>query len=278
MTTARQDLVRDTEGTPANPFDFGAGHIVPNAARTPGLVYDVSNDEYDAFACGTASPAVSQARCDELGTAGFSFAAADLNQPAIAIGRLANERTVMRRVTNVSDEAGSYTVSIEAPAGIGVTVDPPVLSLPPGASAEFDVTFTMQSGPLDLWRFGSIAWVNGDQAVRSPLAVRPISITAPAQVTQFGADGTVSFPVEFGYTGAYTPTPHGLRLPLVINGFVDDDPTMRLLLRETLEKAGLAVEEAVDGLQALRRFEKQLLDVLGYGPELRLDSAGQPVA
>ena len=29
---------------------------------------------------------------------------------------------------------------------------------------------------------------------------------------------------------------------------------------------------------ALRRFEKLLLDVLGYGPELRFDSSGQPVA
>ena len=61
MTSARQDITADDGETPANPFDFGAGHIVPNAARTPGLVYDVSNDEYDAFACGTASPAVSPA-------------------------------------------------------------------------------------------------------------------------------------------------------------------------------------------------------------------------
>ncbi len=231
MTSARQDITTDDGETSAHPFDFGAGHIVPNAALNPGLVYDVSNDEYDAFACGTASPAVSQARCDELETAGFSFAAADLNQPAVAVGRLANQRTVTRRVTNVGDEAANYTVDIEPPSGIGVAVEPPVISLQPGASAEFDVTLTMESGPLDLWRFGSIAWVNNEKSIHSPLAIRPISVTAPAEITQFGVDGSVSFPVQFGYTGAYTPTPHGLRLPLVINGFVDDDPTKTFTFR-----------------------------------------------
>jgi subtilisin family serine protease len=263
MTSARQDIVTDDGETAAHPFDFGAGHIVPNASLNPGLVYDVSNDEYDAFACGTASPAVSQQRCDELATAGFSFAAADLNQPAISIGRLANARTVTRRVTSVSDEAASYTVEIEAPAGIGVTVDPPALSLQPGASAEFAVTFNMQSGPLDLWRFGSIAWVNAEQTVRSPLAIRPISVTAPAEITQFGTDGSVSFPVEFGYTGAYTPTPHGLRLPLVINGFVDDDPTKTFTFRTTNGVTAHLID--VPPAQAYLRFA--LFDTLTDGDD-----------
>jgi subtilisin family serine protease len=263
MTSARQDIVTDDGETAAHPFDFGAGHVVPNASLDPGLVYDVSNDEYDAFACGTASPAVSEQRCDELAAAGFSFAAADLNQPAIAIGRLANERSVTRRVTNVSDEAASYTINIEPPAGIGVSVDPPMLSLPPGASAEFEVTFNMQSGPLDLWRFGSIAWVNNEQTVRSPLAIRPISITAPAEVTQFGADGSVSFPVQFGYTGTYTPTPHGLRLPLVINGFVDDDPTKTFTFRTTNGVTAHLIDVPPD--QAYLRFA--LFDTLTDGDD-----------
>ena len=263
MTSARQDITADDGETSAHPFDFGAGHIVPNAALTPGLVYDVSNDEYDAFACGTASPAVSEARCDELATAGFSFAAADLNQPAIAIGQLANERTVTRRVTNVSDEAASYSASIEAPAGIGVSVQPSALTLQPGESAEFDVTVSMQSGPLDLWRFGSIAWVDNERTVYSPMAIRPISITAPAQVTQFGADGSLSFPVQFGYTGAYTPTPHGLRLPLVINGFVDDDPTKTFSFRTTNGVTAHLIDVPPD--QAYLRFA--LFDTLTDGDD-----------
>ena len=45
MTTARQDLVASDGVGVANPFDYGAGHIVPNAALQPGLVYDATDDE-----------------------------------------------------------------------------------------------------------------------------------------------------------------------------------------------------------------------------------------
>jgi hypothetical protein len=97
MTSARQDLVQSDGESVANPFDYGAGHIVPNDALNPGLVYDVSDDEFDAFACGTESPAVPESRCDELEGAGVSFAPEDLNQPSIGLARLANEQTIRRR-------------------------------------------------------------------------------------------------------------------------------------------------------------------------------------
>jgi len=225
MTTARQSVVVSDGETPAFPFDFGAGHIVPNDANDPGLVYDISNDELDAFACGTEPPMVTDERCDELAAAGMSFAAADLNQPSIAVERVANERTVSRTVTNVSDQPETYVANIVAPAGIGVTVVPQSITVAPGQSATFDITFSFESGPLDSWRFGSLTWESGNHAVYSTLAIRPITITAPRQQTGFGASGSLSFPVEFGYTGAYTPGVQGLRLPLIINSFVDDDPT-----------------------------------------------------
>jgi len=231
MTTARQSVFVADGETPANPFEFGAGHIVPNDANDPGLVYDVSDDEFDAFACGVESPAVTSARCDELEAAGLSFAAADLNQPSIAVARLANERTVSRRVTNVADQAEAYVANVIAPSGIGVSMVPQSINLAPGQSASFDITFSFESGPLDLWRFGSLTWDSDSHTVYSALAIRPTSITAPAEVTAFGADGALDFDVEFGYTGAYTPGVHGLRLPLVIDGFVDNDPTKTFSFR-----------------------------------------------
>jgi len=231
MTAARQDLVAsDGEGV-ANPFDYGAGHIVPNDSLNPGLVYDVSDDEFDAFACGTDSPGVSDTRCDELQTAGASFAAEDLNQPSIGLARLANEQTVTRQVTNVSTESQTFVASISAPPGILVTVTPSSLSLGPGQTMTFDVSFIYESGPLDLWRFGSLTWTSTDHSVYSTIAVKPVSITAPDEVSSFGGTGSISFPVEFGYTGAYAPGVHGLRLPLVINGFVDNDPTKTFTFR-----------------------------------------------
>jgi hypothetical protein len=76
-------------------------------AIDPGLVYEITDDEYDAFACGIESPAVTDTRCDELEAAGMSFEARALNLPSISLSRLANSQTVTRRVTNVSEEAGS---------------------------------------------------------------------------------------------------------------------------------------------------------------------------
>jgi subtilisin family serine protease len=248
MTTAYQSLTGSDGVTAALPFDYGAGHIVPNDSVDPGLVYDVSGDEYDAFACGIASPGVTQERCDQLSAAGYSFAGADLNQPSIAIERFANERTISRSVTNVSDQSASYVATVVAPVGIGVNVAPASITVAPGQTATFDVTFSFESGPLDLWRFGSLTWSDGTHSVFSTIAIRPISVTAPAQVTDFGADGSLSFPVEFGYTGTYTAGVHGLRLPLVLNGFVDNDPTKTFSFRSdngvTMHLIDVPVDEA----------------------------------
>ena len=105
MTTARQDITLQNSDQPANPFDFGAGHIVPNDAIDPGLVYATSNDEYDALACGIDSPAVDPTRCTELETLGLSFSAADMNQPSITAARVIGQRTLTSRVTNVSESS-----------------------------------------------------------------------------------------------------------------------------------------------------------------------------
>ena len=231
MTTARQSITQIDGGSPANPFDFGAGHIVPNAAKEPGLVYELGDDDYDAFACGVGIASVPETRCDELEAAGRSFFARDMNQPSIAIARVASEQTVTRSVTNVGDTAETFTVSITPPPGMQVIVDPPSLSVAPGQSASFDTTVRYLSGPLDLWRFGSLTWSSNDHSVRSALAVKPITLTAPAEITSFGGTGSVDFDVEFGYSGAYSAGVHGLRLPLVVEGFVDNDPTKTFTFR-----------------------------------------------
>jgi hypothetical protein len=234
MTSARQDIVQQDGSTPAHAFDFGAGHIDPNRANDPGLVFDISNDEYDAFACGADSPAVSQARCAELAGQGFSFAAADLNLPTITMARLTSARTVTRRVRNVSADTGVYTASVEAPAGIAVQVTPASLTIPPGQSASFEVTMSYQDGPIDLWRFGSLTWSDNDgHTVRSVLTARPVSITAPTELLSSGGTGSIGFQVQFGYNGPYTPRVHGLDRASVFEGFVDNDPTKTFTFRET---------------------------------------------
>ncbi len=215
MTSARQDVTSSTGVGNANPFDFGSGHIVPNSALNPGLVYDITNEEFDTYF----ADMVDEAR--------------NLNLPTITMSALASSQTITRRVTNVSDEAGSYAVEITAPPGMTVDVAPSSISLAPGESVSFDVTANYASGPLDLWRFGSLTWRSEDHAVYSPIAVKPTSVLAPREITTFGGTGSQSFDIEFGYSGAYSAGVHGLNLPLVLNGFVDNDPTKTFSFRTT---------------------------------------------
>ncbi len=235
MTTAHQGVNQQDGSSPANPFDFGSGHIEPNAANDPGLVYDISDDEYDAFACDSGSPAVTQARCDALRDSGLSFEPSALNQPSIAVARLASTRTVSRRVTNVSDETGTYFAAVELPPDIDVQVVPSSLMIGPGQSQTFEVTFTFQGGPpdqLNRWRFGSLTWSSEDHAVRSVLAVRPVLVRAPVERFSSGGTGLLEFPVEFGYDGSYSPGVHGLDRASVIAAHVDNDPGRTFSFRE----------------------------------------------
>jgi subtilisin family serine protease len=233
MTTARQNVRQQDGLTNANPFDFGSGHIVPNSANDPGLVYDISDDEYDAFACGIASPAVEQQRCDDLASAGASFAATSLNQPNIVASRMTNAVTVSRRVTNVSDETEAYFAEVTPPSGMNVLVSPVSLSVGPGMSATYDVTISYDSGPLDLWRFGSLTWTSDRHSARSAIAVRPVSLTAPVELKSAGGTGSLTFPVVFGYNGSYSVGVHGLDRATVIAGFVDNDPSKTFSFRES---------------------------------------------
>jgi hypothetical protein len=67
--------------------------------------------------------------------------------------------------------------------------------------------------------------VGDDSEVRSSITVKPASITAPDEIVAFGGTGSRTFPVEFGYSGSYSPGIHGLNLPLIQSRFVDNDPT-----------------------------------------------------
>jgi hypothetical protein len=215
MTTSRQDITSSGGVGSASPFDFGAGHIDPNSAINPGLAYEITDDEYDAF------------------VADMENEGRQLNLASVSLSKLANSQTVTRRVSNVDEEAGSYLLEVSPPPGTRVDIVPDSISLGPGESASFDITITYESGPLDLWRFGSFTWRSADHTVYSPITVKPTSILAPEEINTFGGTGAVSFDVEFGYSGGYSAGVHGLTLPLVVNGFVDNDPTKTFTFRST---------------------------------------------
>ena len=224
MTTGAQNTKKHDGVTPADPFDVGGGHIVPNSAADPGLVYEADFLDYLAFLCGN-SAAVGAGTCNALQSMGYSFDAGDLNLASIGIAQLAGSKTITRRVTNVGTTQATYTASTDGLAGIGATVTPAALTLAPGATAEYAVTFTAQPGAaLNAWTFGALTWSDGVHAVRSPVAIRPVYFGAPLEISGSGLNGSASYTVGFGFTGAFTATGHGLVAADKNQGHVVDDP------------------------------------------------------
>ncbi len=228
MTSAYQQVV-NPDGSATNPFDRGAGHISPNHAIDPGLVYTNEFRDHAAYLCGTLSPPFSQADCAGYAAAGLSSSATDLNLPSVALAELITGDVVKRRVTNLGPPS-TYSASIVAPQDVAISVKPATLVLGTGESADLSLQFTSTSTAFDQWDFGQLTWNDGKHTVVSPIAVQPVLLRAAPEIRLTGASGTATLPVAFGYDGPYTPRVHGLRAPLtdasghVISGHVDDDP------------------------------------------------------
>ncbi len=217
MTTATQ-MSNEGASIPGGPFAYGSGQAVPNRAIDPGLVYDAGFLDYLGFLCGTGQLQASY--CPAIG-----FDPSDLNQPNIAIGELAGTQTVTRTVTNVGPDA-TYTVSVEAPSGVDVVVEPLELTLASGESASYQVTFTTnESAAIGSYTFGSLTWSHGPHNVMSQLVVRPVQLAAPNQVSGSGTDGSVTYDIVFGYSGDFTAAAHGLVPATTQDDNVVDDPT-----------------------------------------------------
>ena len=222
LMTSASDVLDGPDTDPAVIFSQGAGHVQPNSAADPGLVYNAGWNDWLAFLCGTTS-AVGPTTCDALKAAHYSFDASDYNGASIAIGDLAGVQTVTRKVTNVDSAAATYTASYTGMAGFDVALTPASLTLDPGQTQSFTVTFTRTTADLNVYTGGQLTWTDGSHAVRSPLVVKPVALAAPASVS--GTGGAISYDVTFGYSGPFTAAARGLVPAAITAGTVADDPT-----------------------------------------------------
>ncbi len=223
MTTARQNILKEAGGGDADPFDMGAGHVVPNQSIEPGLLYDTDTTNYDSYLCTVGLTTLSPEECAALPNQGID--AKDINLPSVAITELVSEATVTRTVLNAGP-AATYQVEVDAPEGVDVTVTPTTLITDPDSSEPltFTVEFRSNGAPLYEWLFGSYTWVSDQHRVRSPFALLPAQIAFPEQENASGATSSTSVAVSFGYDGGYSAQPLGLELPCVLpdNNLNDD--------------------------------------------------------
>lgn len=231
MTTARTNVTIAGGEFSANPFDMGSGHVDANFAIDPGLVYDTGFNDHAAYLCGLPDPIFPAAECDALAAAGYPSAAEELNLPSIGVNELIPGDVITRRVTNIGP-ATTYTSTVDAPPGVTATVDPSQLALGVGESAEYTVSFDVPDAPFDFWQFGNVNWSDGTHSVNTPIAVQPVLLRAPEEISLEGTSGSGELPVDFGYADAYFADVHGLHPPgLDESGTVDDDTTNNFSFR-----------------------------------------------
>ncbi|CAN1256046.1 Subtilisin-like protease SBT3.2 [Linum perenne] len=184
------------EGAPekhSDPFDYGGGHVDPNKAIDPGLVYDMGPPDYIKFLCamGYNSSAISQmtmknttqTQCHRKQPASSSSSSnilENLNLPSITIPELRHNLTVTRTVTNVGPVDSIYIAKIHPPSGVYVTVKPSILVFDSSTNRiEFRVTFCSKVLIQGRYSFGELSWEDsGDDSshvVRIPLVVRTVT-------------------------------------------------------------------------------------------------------
>ena len=201
MTTGSDVLDGGTPAPNTNPaliFRQGAGHVQPNKAADPGLVFDAGFNDWLGFLCGTQLPT---SFCTSAGVPVLD--PSNLNTASIAIGDMAGVQTVTRRVTNVGGNPATYTASYTGMLGFTVAISPSTLTLAAGETQSFSVTFSRTTAALNAYTGGQLALSDGVHNVRIPMVVRPVALAAPTQVSG-------SYNVTFGYNGAFTASARGL--------------------------------------------------------------------
>eukprot|EP01018_Ginkgo_biloba_P016118 Gb_35657 [translate_table: standard] len=162
---------------PATPFDFGSGHVNPEKAVDPGLVYDILIQDYVHYFC-SLNYSSFQIR---LLTKRFDscpdkvLQPGDLNYPSFSVVLRSSDNasaTFTRTVTNVGPPVRcTYSVKVSQPKGVEVIVEPKVLEFKKkGQRKSFTATFIAgmaSSSPT----YGSITWASDLHTVRSPVAV-----------------------------------------------------------------------------------------------------------
>jgi hypothetical protein len=204
MTTAYQ-------GHDYDPFNWGAGHVDPNKAVDPGLVFDSNLTDWLSFLKGQGLYTGPEPAID----------ASNLNSASIAIGDMAGSQSVTRKATSVGSKSETYTPSVQGLSGLDVAL-PAAFTIAPGATQTWEVTFTRKaSASLNAYQKGFIVWTgNQGHVVKMAVAVQPVKFQAPLEVTGSGTSGNINATAKAGYAGTLNTATRGLQAA------VKDDKTV----------------------------------------------------
>ncbi|KAI4321514.1 hypothetical protein MLD38_034884 [Melastoma candidum] len=178
--------IKDTgfNDEPASPLAMGAGHVDPNKAMDPGLVYDATSQDYVNLMCALNFTEHQIKIITKSSSNDCSRASLDLNYPAFIAFYSVNTSSYppiqefRRTVTNVGDSTSSYKAEVTPMEGFDVTVVPDKLTF----REKFEkLSFKLSiRGPKQMKKnkviFGYLKWVETEMKhiVTSPIVATNI--------------------------------------------------------------------------------------------------------
>lgn len=171
----------------ATPLDMGSGHVDPNKAADPGLIYDAGREDYIDLMCALNFTDKQIQTVVRSSSYSCENASLHLNYPSfIAFFRVYDENhgggeamEFRRTVTNVGDRKSVYTAKLTAEGGLNVTVSPERLEFSENNEKKSYVVRVEDPRLImnDSVVYGSLIWIqsNGKHLVRSPIVATTIS-------------------------------------------------------------------------------------------------------
>lgn len=168
----------DLSGGPATPLAIGSGHVDPNKAMDPGLVYDANVKDYLRFICSLGMSPEELKIITRNSSSNCSKSSKDLNYPSFIAYFNESEPSAAvqefrRTVTNVGHAESVYRAEVVKPQNYTVTVSPTTLAFTKkNQKLSYVLKVKRPRGSKDAeYRFGSLTWVEegGKHVVRSPI-------------------------------------------------------------------------------------------------------------
>ncbi|KAK2437093.1 Subtilase family protein [Trifolium repens] len=178
MTTTKP--VSGTYNDMVGEFSYGSGNINPQQALHPGLIYDITKQDYMQMLCnfGYSDTKVEQISGEKSSCHGASnrYLVKDINYPAMVILVRPHKRfsaKIRRTVTNVGSRNSSYTATTFPIPEIKIKVVPKLLSFKSLHEKQSFVVIVTGGAKSNQTMFSSsLVWSDGTHSVKSPIIIQ----------------------------------------------------------------------------------------------------------
>ncbi|KAJ7966602.1 Subtilisin-like protease [Quillaja saponaria] len=174
-----------TDNQPATPLALGAGHINPNKALDPGLIYDADSEDYVNLLCAL-NYTEKNIKTITKSSNNCSNPSLDLNYPSFIAFFNSNDsdsdhelKTVKefrRTVTNIGEGQSTYVASVTSIEGFQISVIPNKLVF---KQTNEKLSYMLRIGGPRLMKekvaFGYLTWEDGKHVVRIPIVATRLS-------------------------------------------------------------------------------------------------------